>query len=352
MTNLYDYVKKYGHLTFEELEFNDIDNLVFSSLTYLDYRKTNIKENNYTIKEIGSYFLKTNSYIKVARTGIAQKRAYKLLDLVFESKRYKDIIMSDYVYLSSKEMQFGVVTFNISKKLKVISFEGTDELISGWKEDLFLASTFPIPSHIEAIKYIKKNIKLFGPKVIITGHSKGGNLALVAGMFTPFYKKFKIKKVYNNDGPGLRTKEFNSLSYKITKKKYIHIVPNYSMIGVLLHNDEYKVVSSHSKGILAHDLYYWETSETNFKTCELSQRSKNIEKNLMSFINSHTDKQLLTSTNKLFKILEDENISDTIKLAKVTSLIKISHKFVRLDKDTKELILELIFYTYNLQREK
>lgn len=352
MTNLYDYVNKYGQFTFEELEFNDIDNIVFSSLTYLDYSKTRINENNHTINEIGRLFLNTNPFIKVARTGIAQKRAYKLLELVFKTKRYKDIIMSEYVYLSNKEMQFGVVTFNISKKLKVISFEGTDELISGWKEDLFLASTFPIPSHIEAIKYIKENIKLFGPKVIITGHSKGGNLALVASMFTPFYKKFKIKKVYNNDGPGLRKHEFNSLSYKSIKKKYIHIVPNHSMIGVLLHNDTYKVVASRKKGILAHDLYNWETFETNFKTCELSQRSKNIEKNLLSFISSHSDEELLSSTNKLFKILEDENISDTMKLTKVTSLIKVSHKFIRLDKDTKELIIELIFYTYNLQREK
>ena len=77
MTNIYDYVKKYGKYTYEELEFNDLDNLVFSLLTYLDYGKTKVKENTHTIKEIGMYYLKTNSYKKVARTGIAQKRAYK-----------------------------------------------------------------------------------------------------------------------------------------------------------------------------------------------------------------------------------------------------------------------------------
>ena len=39
-------------------------------------------------------------------------------------------------------------------------------------------------------------------------------------------------------------------------------------------------------------------------------------------------------------------------LTKVKNLIKISHKFIKLDKETKKLIIELIFYTYNLQREK
>lgn len=352
MTNIYDYVKKYGKYTYEELEFNDLDNLVFSLLTYLDYGKTKVKENTHTIKEIGKYYLKTNSYKKVAHTGIAQKRAYKLLELVIYTKRYGNVILSNYEYLSNKEMQFGVITFNISKKLKVIAFEGTDELISGWKEDLFIASTFPIPSHIETIKYIKKNIKITGPKVIICGHSKGGNLALIAGMFTPFYKRFKIQKLYNNDGPGLRTKEYKTIKYKTIKKKYIHIVPNHSIVGVLLHNDNYKVIKSKKKGILAHDLYTWQTNETSIEKSELSEKSKTIEKNILKFINSHKDEQLLNGTNKLFKILEDENISDTMKLTKVKNLIKISHKFIKLDKETKDLIIELIFYTYNLQREK
>lgn len=352
MTNFHNYVKKYGEKTFEELEFNDLDNLVFSMLSYLNYTKTKINDNCHTIKEIGNYFLKTHSYKKVSHTGIAGKRAYKLLELVINSKRYKDVIMSDYIYLSNKEMQFGALTFTISKKLKVIVFEGTDELISGWKEDLFIASTFPIPSHVEAIKYVKRNIKLLGPKVIITGHSKGGNLSLIAAMFTPLYKKFKIKKIYNNDGPGLRTHEFKSFKYKTIKKKYVHIVPDHSIIGVLMHNDTYKVVKSYKTGILAHDLYTWLTDETNIKECELSTRSKTIEKNILKFINSHRDEELRKTTNKLFKILEDEDINDTMKLTKVTSLIKVSHKFIRLDKETKDLIIELIFYTYNLQREK
>lgn len=352
MTNIYDYVNKYGKYSYEELEFNDLDNLVFSLLTYLDYGKTKVKENTHTIKEIGTYYLKTNSYKKVSKIGIAQKRAYKLLEIVVNKPRFKNVIMSDYTYLSNKEMQFGAVVFNISKKLKVITFEGTDELISGWKEDLFIASTFPIPSHLESIKYIKKNIKLFGPKVIICGHSKGGNLALIGAMFAPFYKKLKIKKIYNNDGPGLRNHEFKTLKYKIIKRKYIHIVPNNSIIGVLMNNENYSVVKSDKRGILAHDIYTWHTDGSNIKKSELSNKSKTIEKNILRFINSHTDEELLKSTNKLFKILEDEKISDTMKLTKISSLIKVSHKLIKLDKETKDLLIELIFYTYNLQREK
>ena len=32
MTNIYDYVKKYGKYTYEELEFNDLDNRLVRKL--------------------------------------------------------------------------------------------------------------------------------------------------------------------------------------------------------------------------------------------------------------------------------------------------------------------------------
>ena len=92
-----------------------------------------------------------------------------------------------------------------------ISFEGTDKHISSFREDANLACIYPVPSQTEAINYVNKNIKLFGPKVIIGGHSKGGNLALISGMYMKKYKQHKILKIYSNDGPSIRKKEFESI---------------------------------------------------------------------------------------------------------------------------------------------
>ena len=37
--NIFDYIDKYGNYSFNEKEFNDIDNLIFSSLIYIDLDK-------------------------------------------------------------------------------------------------------------------------------------------------------------------------------------------------------------------------------------------------------------------------------------------------------------------------
>ena len=39
MTNLFDYVLQYGDLSFEEKEFNEVDNLVFCLISYLERDK-------------------------------------------------------------------------------------------------------------------------------------------------------------------------------------------------------------------------------------------------------------------------------------------------------------------------
>lgn len=347
MTNIYDYVKKYGSTTFDEKPFNDIDNMAFSYLTYLNFTNTKINENKNTIETIGKEYLSKNSYRKIARTGIAQKGAYKLLQKVILSERYKNIILTDYIYDANKDMQFSAITFIINKQLKCIYFEGTDELISGWKEDCYLASTFPVPSQVEAIKYINKNIKIFGPNIIVGGHSKGGNLAQVAGMYTSLLKYRKIKKIYNNDGPGLRNNEFNSIEYKKIKNKLIHIVPHYSMVGVLLNNDLYTVIKSTSHSVFAHDMATWIINDDKLEPTELSAKSKNLEKNILHWINTHDDEEIKETTNKIFKILEDEKIDDTLKLIKLKNIVKLSQKFKHLDKETKKLLIDLIMYTFN-----
>lgn len=347
MKNIFNYVDNYGNVSYEKSCFNDLDNIVFSYLSYLDFTDTKINDGSFCLGEIGKEYLCKNDYRKVAKTGIAQKGAYKLLEIVVNKKRYKNIILSDYVYDANKDMQFSAITFNISKKLKCIYFEGTDELVSGWKEDCYMASSFPVPSQVEAVKYANKHIKLFGPKVIIGGHSKGGNLALIASMFLRSYKKFKLIKIYNNDGPGLRNSEFSLRKYKRIRSKLIHIVPNYSMIGILLNNDVYNVIKSSKKNILAHDMATWIVDDDKLVSSELSLKSRKLERNILYFVNTHSDEEITRVTNSLFKVLEDEDIDDTLKLLKLRNVIRVSHKFLNLDKESKDMIVELVMFTFD-----
>lgn len=348
MTNIFDYVKKYGRFTFKEKEFNDLDNLVFSSLAYLNFSKDIV--NNNSLEEVAKIYLENNKYKEVAKLGIAQKEAYLLLEEIIKQPRYKYITLSNYEYSNNKDMQFSALKFRISKKLIYISFEGTDELISGWKEDVQLACFFPVPSQKEAIKYAKRNIKLFGPKVIIGGHSKGGNLALVSAMYLNIFKYLKLKKVYSNDGPGLRKKEFKSLKYKRVRKKLVHIVPNYSMIGILLRNDKYKVIKSSKKNILCHAISNWEVKDDRLVESELSKKSKNLEQRLIHWLETHTDIEKIKLTNTIFRILEDCNIKTVMELTKIKNIINVMKEIKNIDEETKTLAIDLI--NYSLQTKK
>lgn len=340
MTNLFSYVLKYGDKTFKEKKFNDIDNLVFSAISYLNFTNTNINNRKKTLEEIGNEYLNRNTYRKVKKLGIAQKEAYKLLKIIIEKTRYKNVLLSNYIYKTNKDMQFSAITFKISPILKYICFEGTDELVSGWKEDGKLACFFPIPSQVEAIKYVNKYVKLWGKKVIIGGHSKGGNLALVSGMFMKNYKKFKVKKIYNNDGPGLRDKEFASKEYKNIKKKYIHFVPEYSIVGILLHHDCYNTIKSNKKNIFSHSMTSWLIKEDKLIPSELSNRSKRLEKNLNSWLLKYNDEDKTNMINALFKILEDADIDSLINVLEIHNIIKIIRNIKNIDLRAKEILID------------
>ena len=155
------------------------------------------------------------------------------------------------------------MTFKVNKKFIYVSYEGTDHLLSGWKEDFELAYKFPIESQKYAIEYLNKTIGFFDKNIVIGGHSKGGNLALVASMYAKKSIKKKIIKIYSNDGPGLRKKEIESKEYKSIEEKYIHIIPNYSVVGLLLrHTSNYKVIKSTRKDLMAHSIMTWQINNT------------------------------------------------------------------------------------------
>lgn len=342
MENIFNYINKYGNTNFKEKEFNEIDNLIFCSISYLNFSKTSINENTHTLEQIGLEYLKKNDYMKIKKLGIPQDDGYKLLKLLIKKERYKNIILSDFIYKSNKNMQFGAITFHISNKLKYICFEGTDELISGWKEDGHLACFFPVPAQEEAINYINNHVFLFGANVIIGGHSKGGNLALVAGMFLKRYKQIKIKKIYSNDGPGLRKKEIESKEYKRIRTKYIHIVSQASIVGMLLRHDKHYVIKSKANGIMAHSMYNWIIDDDKLQVSELSSKSKNLEIKIIDWLDKHDDQERTDMINNVFKIFEENDIKSTNELKKVKNIIKILYNLKNIDKQTRVLLKELI----------
>ena len=346
--DIFKYIEKYGNVTFSEKEFNDVDNLVLSCLSYLNFSNTSVNKNNHTIEFLGKEYMRLNKYDDIKKLGISQKYAYKLIRILVNKKRYKNMVMHNYVYSANKDKQFSAMMFKIHNDLEYICFEGTDELVSGWKEDFEMSYKFPVPSQKDAIKYVNKYVKVNGPDILMGGHSKGGNLALVSAMFIKQYKQFRIKKVYNNDGPGLRKKEFVMGRFRRLKRKYVHIIPDHSIIGMMLNNDNDVVVKSHRRGIFAHLIPYWYIEDDHIVETKLSEKSKEFDKNLDVWLDKHNNQEREELVKKVFKVLEDSDVKSFANIGRINNIRKIINGIRNIDKHTKEIFIDLIASTIDL----
>jgi len=320
--NLLSYVDKYGSYSFEEVPFNEVDNAVLSSMSYLDLKALVSGNRNYPvkIKTVGDLFFE--NYTKDKKNILSVKNAIKLFREMKDTKRYGDLLLYNYVYEEGAEEQFSALTIEIHSKLVYVSFEGTDHLISGWKEDFMFSYMFPTKSQKKAIDYVNKRFFLQNKQIILGGHSKGGNLAMVAGMYANFLVRDKIIMIYNNDGPGLLRKQFESKYYKRIEEKLVLIVPNYSLVGVLLHHPKnYISVRASRKGFWAHDLSNWVVEDDHFMRAEMDLFSKTLEKEVLKWLKCYDLEQRKKFVFAMFDIFERANVKSLIDIMENKKLI-------------------------------
>lgn len=342
---LKQYVQKYGEFDFKELPFNDVDGLILSLVSYIEFQgivpKGNIKKvplykasnlffKKYTPKEIK----------KMAPTFI--RKLVLLFQVMATTKRYKDILLYNYVKEVEQDTQFGAICMILSDETLFISFEGTDDSISGWKEDCQMAYQFPVLAQKKAGEYLKKNISIFGPRVRIGGHSKGGNLAMASYLLVGVLTRSKIIRIYNNDGPGFRKKEYESIGYQKMEKKLTMIVPEESLVGMFFrHPTNYQVVKSSSYSLFQHDGLSWLVDATSFQEGKISKRSKRLEKRIFQWIDSYDDEERKKIVLSLFSIVEGAGVKglSELRITKINKIIALIKENKNMDKETRKFLL-------------
>lgn len=355
--SIFDYILKYGKYTFNEMNFNEVDNVIFASLSYLNLEGIVSKsaKNKISIGEI----YKTLSKKKHTTEITAVRNAYELLKAISNKKRFKDICAYSYLYIGDDSQQFSALCFDINDDVVYVSFEGTDHLISGWEEDFKMGYEFPVLSQKHAIRYLNKNFTISSKKLIVGGHSKGGNLAMVGSMYCNFLVRNKIISIYSNDGPGLRKKQLESDNYKRIEDKLIKIIPNYSVVGLLLrHTDNYIVIKSTKRNLYAHAVVNWVVNENHFERSKLSDFSKIVDDGMIKWLDKYDDKQREDFVKCLFDIFRRSNVNSLIQIIDNKRVI---FKLLRegsytIDPLTKTMIKDFIYvilkYSKDYELEK
>ena len=199
-----------------------------------------------------------------------------------------------------------------------------------------------------AIDYLNKNGRFFSGNLIIGGHSKGGNLALVAAMNCNILIKSKIKKIYSMDGPGLLPNVLKSLKYHFIKNKYIHIIPHNSYVGILLESKNDNIVKANIEGFLAHDFLYWDISNVKFSEAKLSKLSYKLRNNINCYLfnlNRRQLKNVIYNFDYIFGKLEISSFSKFTKDKR--RLLKLVNEIKRLDSDSKKILVDLLNVIFN-----
>ena len=339
--DIYHYIDDYGIYTFREKKFNEVDAVIFSFLSYANYNEIFKENERLSIGKIGRMHL--GLYSSNDKNIIAVREATKLLRYIKDSNRYKNCFIFHHEYIGNDEVQFGAISIEYMPNHVFVSFEGTDQLVSGWKENFLLSYQFPTLSHRMAIAYLNRYYTFTRKRIIVGGHSKGGNLALVAGMYANLFVRRKIDFIYSADGPGLLNHEFFSKSYQRVSKKYIHIIPNYSFVGLLLNHSNDVVVHSSNKGILSHNIIYWEVEGSHFKKCCLSPLSLEFDQEIHRWLDTYQLEDKEEFVRSFENILQKAHIKSLVEIKEKNSLIfNLIYESRDMSDKTKQILLDFV----------
>lgn len=314
--DLLDYLKWRNDVSLNTASLNDIDNVILSYISYIDFGELfGEQEKVYSIEDAFKLFCKRYSLDEIRKNAKFSEKAPLLLEEMVSGERFRGTKIAYYTDIFDKEKikQFAAVVLILPDGTNYISFRGTDNTITGWKEDVFMSFTSEIEGAKEAACYLNKVSKHLDGKLILGGHSKGGNFAMYAASFCKDHIKDRITKVYNNDGPGFRDEVIHADGYKQISSKICNIVPQTSIIGQLLTNlGEQKVVRSNATGIIQHDAMTWEVTKDHFVEAELDALSKFVRTSLGSWLEKMDDETRESIIMTVFSMIE-ETEAETFK---------------------------------------
>lgn len=140
MQNILDYLDWRGDIIFATDGFNEVDNLIMSVLSYLEFEgivSQGVGQDSISLFEAARQYKENMNKLPSNNHNQLLRNVPKLLFKAAQTKRYGNIQLSGYEnqidYEESK--QFSAVVFSIDIDQHFIAFRGTDDTIIGWQED-------------------------------------------------------------------------------------------------------------------------------------------------------------------------------------------------------------------------
>lgn len=343
MGNIITYVRENGHLAFDELGFGEVDSLVLSQLSYLDFSccAQAVQPFAITIARLRQSGFQSDC----PSNRVEADRCRELFEAMESSRRYRDIGVDFYVNRidPQAEMQFSAVTFRLSPRLHYIAFRGTDSTVIGWKEDLNMSYQEDIPAQRAAVRYYEDIASRMRSNYMLGGHSKGGNLAVYAAANAQQKFQQHVALIYEHDSPGFREGVLQRPGFQRIRRRIYKTVPESAVVGLLLaEHEKYTVVGSTAVAILQHDPFTWKVEGRDFVALpETDMLSRAADSTLTHWLSVTDDETRKAFVDALFGVIGATGASTIPELTEnlARNAVSVAAAIRGLDPDVRRMML-------------
>ena len=319
MKNMLDYIKEFGHVSFEERAFSEIDALVLTELEYLPLEKVvpsdENGENFVTVKEIAEYMQEHKQELFDENPMMITQERHEVSQVIVDAPRFQSLKFFGVVSVWDKDTtkQFAAVTVEVEPSVRLVVFRGTDETLIGWKEDFLMTYSPLVAAQTDAKEYLAKQASLFDGDLMVSGHSKGGNLAIYAAATQEEDVQLRIVDIFCFDSPGLYRSVLETKGYQNIVPLAMRYIPQDSLVGLMLESEvPYVIVKSNATGAMQHSAMTWEIEDGQFiKMEKLTKNSQLNDQTFKKWTESVSDEELELFWNVFFELLFSVGI-DTV----------------------------------------
>lgn len=345
MAQLIDYLEKVENLTFDQEPLNILDKVCINEIGYLTYEKW-LTPNDLK-KPIILHDYAEGKELNPDYSFMVTKERVELAEAMVRSKRFAGLHLSNYRSVLDKEVekQFAAMIFSLPElDYHQLVFRGTDDSVIGWKEDFQLTYSREIPAHRSAMTFLEDHLPNLSGRITVSGHSKGGNLALYSAVQSSTALREKIAELLLLDSPGLMKSLLEKPSYQELKAKMIVIRPQDSVVGVMLYWDRpAQLVTAEGIGFAQHNALSWEVdlATNDFvhedQPTELSQR---LEETFQEWIETLPKQQLKQGFDLVFDTILDSGIEslDDIGIQALPQIGQMLQEFGNLSDKQKKVL--------------
>lgn len=258
MAYLIDIIKE-DLKSLDQIGFHELDACFFSILSYFPLEN----------KQIDLDQLARPDFLHIIEKSQNIEENKELFRYIILNPRYKNLkilhVHEDYIPNKAKMFAYCI---EISENTILVCYRGTEASLTSWEETLSYIYSSKLACQEMAKNYLEFISKTYpDKKIIVTGHSKGGNLAVYAGLNATNLDD-QLLVIYDLDGPGFFTYEgFFPRENKIKK-----FVSSKSIVGRFLKSPS-PIEFVESRGVLwhAHFLHNWKILDGKL------QRSRQVD---------------------------------------------------------------------------